>query len=339
MLDAFFQSLRLRYRADHDRRRFLLIKAWGAGFWSDMNHVLGCLLLAEITGRVPVTHWGRNSCYCDGTTSDAFRLYFEAVSPFGIGDLEACRDHTLFPPKWSATSLRRENNAKWQGAGSRLSGSLYLDRPETVAVSDFYIHVPDLIPSIPRTHEWYGKHYSQVYRLLAAKYLTLRSHVVAEIDDFHRNEMSGTPIIAVHVRGTDKFIEAEDTGQGMPSLQSYYDVIDGEAPGWRVFLLTDQEQYVEAFCARYGPRMIFTDAHRSSTTIPVHLARANDRMKLGIEIVKDTYLALRCQKFVGLGISNPSCIVSVFKDWGDRGCFLLGPSLLDINFGRRIGRG
>ncbi|MGB8078567.1 MAG: hypothetical protein WCF09_11900, partial [Gallionella sp.] len=34
--------------------RFLLIKAWGYGFWSDVSHVLGQLLLAEITGRTPV---------------------------------------------------------------------------------------------------------------------------------------------------------------------------------------------------------------------------------------------------------------------------------------------
>jgi len=36
-------------------QQFLVIKAWGYGFWSDVSHVLGCLLLAEITGRIPVT--------------------------------------------------------------------------------------------------------------------------------------------------------------------------------------------------------------------------------------------------------------------------------------------
>ena len=56
--------------------QFLLIKAWGFGFWSDVSHVLGCLLLAEITGRTPVTYWGRNSLFRDGSGQDAFRLYF-----------------------------------------------------------------------------------------------------------------------------------------------------------------------------------------------------------------------------------------------------------------------
>ena len=35
--------------------RFLLIKSWGFGFWSDVSQVLGSLLLAEVTGRIPVT--------------------------------------------------------------------------------------------------------------------------------------------------------------------------------------------------------------------------------------------------------------------------------------------
>src|SRR5580692_9084212 len=56
-----------------------------------MNHVFGCLLLAEITGRIPVTHWGKNSLYGDETDTDAFQLYFEAISPLGIPDVHPGR--------------------------------------------------------------------------------------------------------------------------------------------------------------------------------------------------------------------------------------------------------
>ncbi|MCR2600326.1 hypothetical protein NSP09_24715, partial [Salmonella enterica] len=57
--------------------RYLVIKSWGFGFWSDVSQVLGSLLLAEITGRTPVTHWGRNSLFNDGSNRDSFALYFE----------------------------------------------------------------------------------------------------------------------------------------------------------------------------------------------------------------------------------------------------------------------
>lgn len=300
-----------------------------------MNHVFGCLLLAEITGRVPVSHWGQNSLFTDGTDSDALRHYFEPISPFGIEDLRTFNNSTFFPAKWSSDSLWRDNHSKWEGAGSRLSGSFYLRRRETIAVSDFYIHLPDLLASIPKTHEWHGKPLGEVYRLVAHRYLRLRPEILAEIDEFHRTQMSGsTPIIAVHVRGTDKFREPDYR----VSLQTYFDIIDREAPGWRVFLLTDQAQCVDTFCERYGSRVIFTDAHRSSSRTAVHHDRAADHVRLGVEVIKDTYLALRCQKFAGHGLSNPACIVSVLKDWDDRDCLLLGPSLLRRNFAQRMRR-
>jgi protein O-GlcNAc transferase len=314
-------------------RRFLLIKAWGYGFWSDMNHVFGCLLLAEITGRIPVTHWGQNSLYTDGTDCDAFRFYFEPISGFGTADLQALAGATLFPAKWTAERLRLENHQKWDGAGSRMSGRFYLCRRETIAVSDFYIHLPDLVASIPKTHEWHGKSRNALYRLVADKYLKLRPHIAAAIDDFYSTHMVGpTPIIAVHVRGTDKFREPDYK----ISLQNYFDIVDREAPDWRIFLLTDQAQCVESFRQRYGSRVIFTDAHRSSSKSAVHHDRAADRIGLGVDVIRDTYLALRCQKFAGHGLTNPSCIVSVLKDWPEGDCTLLGPSLLERKFAQRM---
>ncbi|MDK9702056.1 MAG: hypothetical protein OEL20_02880 [Sulfuritalea sp.] len=61
---------------------FLLIRAWGAGFWSDVDHVLGQLLLAEITGRIPIVHWGAESLFGGTTDEDGFALYFKRINNF-----------------------------------------------------------------------------------------------------------------------------------------------------------------------------------------------------------------------------------------------------------------
>src|SRR5579883_1828330 len=61
--------------------RYLLIKAWGFGFWADVSQVIGSLLLAEATGRIPVTYWGNESLFSDKSGRDAFTFYFEPVSP------------------------------------------------------------------------------------------------------------------------------------------------------------------------------------------------------------------------------------------------------------------
>src|ERR1700722_19722782 len=53
-------------------RRFVLIKAWGHGFWSEVTHVLGGLLLAEISGRIPVVHWGDKNLFGGSSAEDGF---------------------------------------------------------------------------------------------------------------------------------------------------------------------------------------------------------------------------------------------------------------------------
>ena len=92
--------------------RYLLIKSWGSGFWSDISQVLGCLLLAEITGRIPIVHWGYNSRYGDGSGEDAFQYYFKPPSKVTLADICQLRGATFFPPKWCRDNLRAENVKK-----------------------------------------------------------------------------------------------------------------------------------------------------------------------------------------------------------------------------------
>ena len=276
---------------------------------------------------------GRNSLYGDGTDTDAFQLYFEPISPLGIPDvIQAATNGAVFRPKWSTETLQQEPQSSWKRLHSQIPGTIYLERPETVVVSDFYIHLPDLVSSIPISHEWFGKTSAELYRILADKYLRVRPEIVAEVNAFDRAHINGAdPTIAVHYRGTDKVVETDY----MPSHETYFDLIDRDAAGWRIFLLTDEAHCIEAFLERYGSRVTFTNATRSSSKIPVHLSRAADRVRLGTDILKDVYLALRCKKFIGLGMSNPSCIISVLKNWCEGDCILLGPSLLRPNFARK----
>jgi hypothetical protein len=85
-------------------KKFLLIKAWGYGFWSDIDHVLGQLLLCEMTGRIPIVCWGSNSNYNTGKIDNAFELYFEPISQYTIHDMLA-KDFTFYPPKWTCENL------------------------------------------------------------------------------------------------------------------------------------------------------------------------------------------------------------------------------------------
>jgi len=62
---------------------------------------------------MPVTHWGRNSLFGDGSNRDAFELYFKPVSNVRIQDIARINGATFFPPKWNQANLMEADVAKW----------------------------------------------------------------------------------------------------------------------------------------------------------------------------------------------------------------------------------
>ena len=305
-------------------QRYLLIKAWGNGFWSDVSHVLGCLLLAEFTGRVPVTHWGKKSLYNDGSTLDAFPLYFQPVSASTVGQL-AQRKASFFPPKWSRRNVLTDDAQTWRGGDASKLGIYYFDRQENVAVVDHFVGVIDLLPAAPQDHRFHGKSVEAVYRGLVAKYLRPSDRIVSEVDAVYERTIAGSPTIAVHARGSDKRHEMQDLER---INRLYFDILDREYLSCRILLLTDDSRLASAFCKRYDDRVILTDSYRTGTDIGIHYDPSVDRVRLGLEVMRDTYLALRCDRFLGNGRSNLSAMVELMKKWDKGKCRMLVPSQL-----------
>ena len=163
-------ELAAQNRAD----RFLLIKSWGYGFWSDVFHVLGQLLLAEISGRIPVVHWGDNCLFGDGSGANAFEFFFEPVSVVGIGDIQG-RGFSYWPPKWCEDNILDGEINKRSGSFSRQAGLYLLGRPEDVVVADFFTQALELIPWIPEGHHLCGMSIDGLYKYSINKYLRPRA--------------------------------------------------------------------------------------------------------------------------------------------------------------------
>jgi protein O-GlcNAc transferase len=301
--------------------RFLLIKAWGFGLWSDIIHVLGALLLAEISGRIPVTRWGSNSLYSIDPNADAFQAYFEAVSSVGFDALAKMKSATIFPRKWTSATLHNDNNAKVVGSFSRMGGLYFLNRPENIVVSDYFVGVVDLVPWIPQSHPLYGKSVDELLRYLIGKYIRPKPYVVEAVEEFQRIHIGETPAVALHVRGSDKYTEQADIDD---VNRSYFGEIDRLDKAWKILLLTDDTRVVDIFRKAYPNRLVVPEAQRSSNEIGVH--HSGNRASLGFEIMRDTYLALRCRKFIGNGQSGVSAMISILKDWKPDDCILLRPT-------------
>lgn len=312
--------------------RYLLIKSWGAGFWSDVSHVLGGLVLAEITDRKPVVHWGPNSHFTDGTCGNAFTLFFEPVSALTIDDLSRLDHADFFPQKWRNGNLREEENSKWAGAGAQLDAIYFLNRPEKVAIADFYISLANFAPWIPPQHPLASLSIAELYRYAIQKYFRPRNDILNEAKAFFAEKIAGAPYIATHIRGSDKVKECTFTTDSETFL-SYvtgetYKILDRANPGFRIFLMTDDERIVRRTVDRYGKRVVLTPSRRTDNDEGIHFRNTVGGRRLGIEVMIDVLVALQATAFIGLGGSNVAAMVALLRDWPPKQCLLIGPSIL-----------
>jgi hypothetical protein len=305
--------------------RYLLIRGWGFGFWADVSQVLGSLLLAEAPGRIPVTYWGSESLFSDKSGRDAFGFFFEPVSLTSFEELPRTPSVNFFPPRWHAGNLVQSSSAKWEGKGSRAGAVHFLGRPETVAVSDFLIGVVEVAPWLPSSHPLHGKPPAEIYRNLVAHYLKPRREILAECDAFLDRHLKEQPYVAMHMRGSDKALEDPDLAATNAALIAALDAVD---PSWPILLLTEDAQCLAHMRQRYGERLIATDCQRTHSDEGVHYLAGTDPVRAGREVLIDTCLTLRAQRFIGNGRSNVSAMIAMMKDWEPEHCTLIGASML-----------
>lgn len=311
------------------RERYLLIKAWGFGFWSDMDHVLGQLLVAEITDRTPVVYWGRESLFRDPDCENAYEQFFEPVSQASVDQLINSA-HTWFPPKWNALNVKQAEINKWAGPGSRASALYTLARDEDIVVSDFHTYVNDIIPWIPDGHPYRNRAAPDLYRDLWKKHIRVRADILEKIDAFWTQRLAGGPVLAVHVRGSDKIGECSDINE---INKQYSDVIAEFRHAWpelKIFLLTDSELIKNNYVQQYGERIVYTDCIRTESDVGLHYQEQVSRRDIGFEVIQDAVLASRCDFFIGIGNSNVSTSIQHMKNWPADTLVLLGENRLYV---------
>lgn len=304
---------------------FLVIKSWGFGFWSDVSQVLGALLLAEVTGRTPVVHWGLNSLFGDRSVSNAFHNYFHPISNVTLNDISHLDGASYFPPKWNHSNLLHENVNKWRGSYSRAAALYFLARPEPIAVCDFYIGVIDVVPWLHSSHPMYERPLPEVYRYLIRKYLQPLQSIVDTCEAFYQTYLSDSPLVALHIRGSDKGVEDADLERNNHVNFLALETIDKRS---KIFLLSDDETWVTRVRGVYRDRVITTDSLRTSGKTGLHHLNLDDRVRLGREVMADVYIALRANKFYGNGRSNVAAFISLLKEWKQGDCVLSAPPLL-----------
>ena len=301
--------------------RLFLIKAWGYGFWSEVHHVVGQLLLAELTQRTPIVQWGSNCLFRNENDVDAFGHFFQEISSAKLEDIPWTA--TIYPAKWSWSNIYDVDVNKLAGTGSRLTAPYLFDRPETLVVSDFFSTVGSIVPWIGKSSKYYGQSEDALYAEIFQKYFKPVANITSKVSDFCSRNMQGRPWLAVHVRGSDKVLETPLLAKINDDYFGFVDRIIELNPTIGVFLLTDSVQVVEEYKARYGARVLCTQATRTSSSDGVHLSGLNG-VTIGEEVLVDSLLALKCNYFIGNIESNVSLAISSMRTWPQGFIFLLG---------------
>lgn len=296
----------------------MLIKAWGAGFWSDAMHVAGQLLFAEISGRIPVVFWGVESLYHtpDPFERDAFSIYFEPVSHLTVDDLSN-PGFTYFPLRWNANNLRHHTRFSHDDFKDFSDIKSVLDRQEDVLVNDVYLWAEHIARFLPEGHPVYGLSGDKINRYLFQKYFKLSPALNLKLEEFYRDRMASRhPIIGAHIRGSDKVKEYRLLHEVNARYPGRLDHYLRQHPNASIFLMTDAEQILQEYIAKYGDRLIYMNSMRTPhETIGVHELTQFSRESKGWDIVQETFLALRCDHFLGNFSSNVTKAITWLKDW------------------------
>jgi hypothetical protein len=302
-------------------KKYLFIRSWGHGFWSDVHHVLGQLLVAELTHRIPIVWWGENSLFRDGSGANAFPLYFDAFTTSGLP--AELIDLSIYPSKWNLGNLFGAGFNLWHGMESRVAAAYLFARPEDIVVSDFYATLASIQPWIGQTSSYYGRTEDDIYRQLCEKYLRPDPIIAQQVEAFYQSQMAGRNWISVHVRGSDKLFESSGLHLTNLQYQAYIERILELNPGIGIFLLTDSVEVLESYRTHYGDRLLTTSALRTKGNIGIHL-QGRDGYAIGKEVLIDVLLAVRGDYFIGNQESNVSLAISSLKHWSTGFIFLLG---------------
>ena len=323
-----------------------------------MEHVLGQLLIAEITNRIPVVFWPTHCLHNGFIHTNGFELYFEPVSDYSIFNLTQ-PEYTFYPPFWDADNLLVEDTCKdtWM---YRSIGD-FISSDANVVVGDVYFSISEIIPFVKKDNAAYGMTSTEIYRYLYKKYIRIKRDILTEVQGFYQSWLrDGHPLLAVHVRREedDMIVDVRKDkaderywhrnsrkygvkfpldqkrkyrflgkGKMLKANTQYHSEINKLINRYsirKIFLLTDSEEVIEEYRNMYDDMIVFTDCKRLSGSDPAYnLENPVVKRRRGIEVIKDACLAAQCDFFIGNDFSSLSRAISRIKDWPEGNIKLL----------------
>jgi hypothetical protein len=273
----------------YDKLFLIKMNHSNAGFFAYFLYVLHQLKYCEKYNYLPVVYFGKDSvdgpnAYYDSRYGEnMWDYYFEPVSDYTYNDIKKKLDDPDDPlTKDDITKLRINDLA--------------------------YLHEfnPHGIYPFPYGFYRYKKNYDEKWyenqrdkaRYFINKYIRIKKYILDEVNQFYNEKMKGYHLVGVHIRGTDK------GSQGAPKNllriiepDQYIKEIDKYSKKFqdcKIYVATDQQQYLDYVKEIYGDRIIFYPAIRSSSKVATFKLQDGNNYLKGKEILIESLLLSRC---------------------------------------------
>ena len=322
--DRLDEALERQFASAAPPGGLMLIHPAGAGFWSDVQHVLGHALAARIDHRRPLVHWGETSMFADDPSRNAWEDFFEPLAAVDPAEVEGATARGAFPREWGAGSPLRNVAARRKSTGP-VSAADLVARSDPLVVGAYFTGVHLTRHLLPVDHPFARSDTGTILREIAPAVLRPRAHLANRAAEMVEAAFGSTPFIAAHVRGTDKRLEqGEHLDAVNAAIETTVDRLLSGTPEVRLLLLTDDQDVEARYRARHGNRVVLSDALRGKGEQSVHGNSGLPPRQVGEEVVVDVLTALAADQFVGNRFSNVACIVRALKNWSSGKLHMLG---------------
>ena len=132
------------------------------------------------------------------------------------------------------------------------------------------------------------------YREFVARHIRLKPQVRERIADY-AGEFESGDVLGIHFRGKEiNTAPGHSFGPTPEQIVRHADRLLDSCGLNRIFLVTEEQRYVETLRRRYGQRLFFTDAFRAAKVNSYNLnPRPRHRYMLGLEVLADAELLAR----------------------------------------------
>jgi len=247
-----------------------------AGFCALIVYALNGVRIALANNMLPVVNYDKqvNTYFYDpGKGDNVWEYYFEPVMPVSYSQVEQLLSSGAISRELIHT-FPHDKTIKWHHEDpDRLATFWERDETENPAA------------------------WMQAKRDLGAEYVSrfvrVKPHVMAKVNGFFQEFIEPQYTYGIHIRGTD-FCYAKPTAP-----KTYFDAIhqhirDHNQSNFKLFLATDQAQFVDMFQREFGDRLITYPCIRSNSEVPAFRFQNVSPYKKGEDVLIDILLLSKC---------------------------------------------